>query len=131
MANKNIKRSKDIVLSINGKPLCAQKNIDLERSAAPIDITNKIDGAWQSNLQGVKSWKVNCSGVFVVDEDSFVTIENAFQDGSPVEVKILEDGVGYSGNAIIISFPINVDYEDALTYRLKLLGDGPLVRIGG
>lgn len=121
-----VKRSKDIILYIGGKPVCAQKNIDLDRSVSALDITNKIDDSWQRNLAGVKSWKVNCGGVFIINDEAFTALETAFESGDAVEVKILEGETGYKGQAIITSFPIGIDYQDAMTYKLRLLGDGPL-----
>lgn len=124
------KKTKNIVLYMDGKPLCAQKNVEIDRSASSIDITSKIAPDWQNNIVGTKSWKVSCSGVFVLNEEAFAVLENAFNYGETVEVKITEGETGYKGNAIITSFPISIDFEESMTYRLKLLGDGPLETIG-
>ena len=120
------KRGRDIVISINGVSMAGQKGITLNRGAAAINVTNKINPDWQENLAGTKNWNVSCSGIFMVSDVAMAELEKAFIEGTTVQVKILEGEGGYTGNAIITYFPIEIPYESTLTYALKLLGDGPL-----
>lgn len=114
------------ILSIDGKPLGGQKNCTLNRTMKPIDITNKINGDWNTSLAGLKGWSINCTGMFIKDEESFDILEKAFYNGTAVDVKITDDNRTYAGSALITNFPINLNYNDTFIYNITLLGTGEL-----
>ena len=122
-ANKGV----DAILFLEDKALAGQKNASLTRRMSPINITNKITGEWSDSLSGVKSWSVTCSGVFIKDEESFNILENAFNEGTSITVKLSDGNRSYQGKALITSFPMTANYNDTFTYNIGLTGVGELI----
>ena len=48
-----------------GKVLGGQRGATLNRSAETMDATTKDGAGWQENVAGLKSWGIDCDGVFV------------------------------------------------------------------
>lgn len=119
-------RGIDTILYIGDKVIGGQQNCILNRGMSAIDITNKIDNNWQEFLAGSKSWSVLCSGLYVKDENSFVLLEQAFQDGTPLDIKLTDNNREYKGRALITSFPAEAKFNAAFAYNINLLGTGPL-----
>ncbi len=122
----NAGRSIDVIVSLNGYPLGGQEGASLVRQAQVINITNKIHGEWEENLSGVKSWSVNCSGLYIVNDYSFSLLEDAFMNNTPVEVSITVNSQELKGQAIITEFPLNAVFNKEFKYNLRLLGSGAL-----
>ena len=129
MANTDAKRGLDIIISIGENVLGGQRGATLNRSSEVIDITNKVSGGWTENLTSVKSWSVDCDGIFVVNDTALDAIETAFLNSQVVDVKIADETWGYTGKAVITDFPIEAAYDDAATYSLTLEGTGALAKI--
>ena len=123
---KPTNRGLDIVLSIGDIIIGGQQNCVLKRGTSTINITNKINSNWQTVLAGTKNWSVQCSGVYVKDANSFTLLEQAYKDGSPLNIKLNDGNRTYQGQALIINFPAEARYNDAFTYSLTLMGTGPL-----
>lgn len=126
--NTNAKRGLDIIISIDNNVLGGQRGATLNRSSELIDITNKVNDGWVESLTSVKSWSIDCDGIFVVDDQALVAIEDAFLQSKIVDVKIADAAWGYIGKAVITDFPIEAPYDDAATYSLTLQGTGSLER---
>lgn len=125
MWDNNIKplhRGVDVILSINGKVVGGQTNANLTRTMSPIKITNKINGTWEKSLAGLKSWKLNCKGLIVKDETSFQELENSFNSGLEISIRIDDSGKIYTGNALITNFPLAAPYNDNFSYDITFLG---------
>ena len=123
----NVGRSVDVVVSLNNYPLGGQQGASFMRQAQVINITNKINSEWSENLSGTKSWSLSCSGLYVVNDKSFVLLEDAFMNNKPVEVSINVGSQQLKGNALITEFPLNAVFNKEFKYTLKLLGTGALV----
>ena len=121
-----IQQGINVVLKIDGKPVGGQQNIQLNRSSSNIDITNKINGNWQENLYGLKTWSCSCSGVYVINDESLSLLEDCFMNNRDVEVVISVGEKEYSGNAIITDFPVNSTFNQQFKYKITLLGNGEL-----
>lgn len=121
-ANKGV----DVVLSINNIPLGGQKNATLNRRMTPINITNKITGEWSTSLSGVRTWSLNCSGIFIKDDEAFHILEDAFNNGTAIHVVLTDDNIKYEGEALITSFPLSTNYSDSCVYSINLIGNGEL-----
>ena len=122
----DISRSVDVAIFINDKPLGAQTEATLNRSASSIEITNKINGEWEENLVGKKSWNIDCGGLYVVDNEALQILEQSFMKSEPITVKFGTKTFQYSGKALITDFPLGAVYDEEFKYSLKLLGTGPL-----
>ena len=116
----------DVVVSIGDNILGGQQNASLSRSMSPIDITNKINGEWKEQISGVRSWSLLCSGMFIKDDTAFAALEEAFNNGKSVNLKITDSNKGYEGKAIITSFPLSTVYNDTYSYRIMFSGVGKL-----
>lgn len=123
-----VNRSIDIVISAYGTPLAGQQNASLNQTAEVINITNKINGDWRENLTGARSWRVVCSGLYVVTEGKLNVLQDAFMNNTPLDIEISLDDAHYTGSALLVNFPINTDFNRGATYRAEFLGTGPLVR---
>lgn len=125
----NVNKSIDVVIKSNDKVLAGQQNATLIQQTTTNEITNRIKLDWQEFLAGVRGWKVNCSGLYVMNQESLNELQQSFVDGTPVSVSLAIDGVNYTGKCLITSFPMQVIFNQGLTYSLGLIGSGPLSRI--
>lgn len=114
------------ILTIDGTVVGGQKTAILNRTMTPINITNKINNEWQQNIAGTKNWSLTCGGIFIKGQEAFDLLEEAFYQGKEVTVRLSDDDREYTGKAVITSFPVTANYNDAFAYSLILLGTGPL-----
>lgn len=126
----DVSRSVDVAIFVNDKPLGAQTEATLNRSASSIEITNKINGEWEENLVGKKSWNIDCGGLYVIDNEALQILEQSFMKSEPITVKFGTKSFQYSGQALITDFPLGAVYDEEFKYNLKLLGTGPLYQEG-
>ena len=121
-----IQQGINVILKVDNKVVGGQRNIQLNRSSNAIDITNKINSEWQENLQGLKTWGVNCNGIYVINSESLNLLEECFMESKDVEVTIIIGSKEYNGKAIITNFPVNATYDKQFKYNITLLGNGAL-----
>ena len=124
-----IHRGLDVILSVNNKVVGGQHNATINRMMSPIKVTNKINGEWDTSLSGVRSWTLNCTGFIVKDEESFQELEECFNAGTAIEVRISDEEKTYTGTALITKFPLTANYSTSFAYTISLLGIDEL-RIG-
>lgn len=124
-----IEQGFNVIIRVGDEMVAGQLNVGLTRSQSPIDITNKIKGEWKESLSGLKTWSINCSGVYVKDKQSLSLLEDAFMNDNVIEVIIERGNKVYKGNALITNFPLNAEYNNYYKYTLSLLGDGALEEI--
>lgn len=123
----NVGRSVDVVIYLNNYPLGGQQGASLVRQAQVIDITNKINAEWSESLSGTKSWSIVCTGLYIVNDNSFALLEDAFMNNKPVEVSINVGSQQLRGKALITEFPLSAVFNKEFKYNLRLLGTGALV----
>ena len=116
----------DVILKVDGVPVAGQLGANLMRSMSPINITNKINADWEDNLAGVKTWRVSCNGMFVVNANSLQMLEDAFMNNEEINVSLRVNGKNYFGQALITDFPVSSPYNAQFSYNLSLLGTGEL-----
>lgn len=121
-----IQKGIDIVIKIGGKPVAGQQNASLIRSMVPINITNKITGDWQESLSGLRSWRVGCGGLYVLNAESLQALEDAFMNNEEVEVSLTIGEKNYFGRALITDYPLSSIFNAQFKYNLSLLGVGAL-----
>lgn len=121
-----IQKGINIVIKIGDKPVAGQQNASLIRSMVPINITNKITGDWQESLSGLRSWRVGCGGLYVLNAESLHALEDAFMNNEEVEVSISTGDKNYSGRALITDYPLSSIFNVQFKYNLSLLGVGAL-----
>ena len=123
----NMGRSVDVVIYLDNYPLGGQQGANLVRQAQVIDITNKINAEWSESLSGTKSWSIVCTGLYIVNDNSFALLEDAFMNNKPVEVSINVGSQQLRGKALITEFPLSAVFNKEFKYNLRLLGTGALV----
>lgn len=121
-----VEKGINVILSIDSKPVGGQLGASLNRSAESIDITNKIDGEWASYLEGVKTWSIDCSGLYVIDDECLKLLEQAFYNNTEILAQITIGNNKYEGKSIIVDFPLEAVYDDSFKYSIRLLGIGEL-----
>lgn len=127
---------KNIIISIwnsDGSKLLAikgQKGLKINRKADSIDITTKDTDDWKAKMAGMKEWGLDTDGIYVLDDESHRELSAAFENSSPVLVKITNKKTQsdmFGGLASITDYSFEAPYDDAMTYSLSLEGMGALV----
>ena len=114
------------LIYIDETPIGGQVGAQLTRTMSPIDITNKIKGEWSRSLAGTKSWSLVCNGLVIVDEAGYLAIKDAFMQGTTVKIKMVNGEEVLEGNALITSFPVDINFQKEYVYNVKFLGTGIL-----
>lgn len=127
--NKQVQQGINVILKVDDVPVGGQLNVELSRSQESIDITNKINGDWKESLSGLRTWSINCSGIYVKNQNGFMALENAFMTNQEITA-VIDIGIyRYQGRCLITDFPVNAIYNQQFKYTIKLLGNGALERL--
>lgn len=124
--NKQVQQGINVILKVNDIPVGGQLNVNLKRSQNSIDITNQINGDWSESLTGLRTWSIDCSGIYIKNQDGFMALEDAFMNNQEIEVVIDIGLLKYTGKCYITDFPLNSIFNQQFKYTIKLLGNGPL-----
>ena len=89
-------------------------------------ITNQINGEWEDSISGLRHWTLSCTGLFVKNSEAFQLLEDAFNQGKKITIKLSDNEKIYEGEALITNFPVAVNYNANFTYNITLLGTGEL-----
>ena len=122
-------KSIDVILKSNGKALGGQQGASFSRQASIINITNKINGEWEENLTGTKSWSITCNGLYIINSHSLDQLEDAFFNNTPIEVSFSIGGKEYSGMGLVVDFPVSAVFNTEFKYSVKVLGTGELKNV--
>lgn len=122
----NLNKSVNVALYLDNIPLGGQQNATITRQAEMIDITNKINDDWTKNLAGKKSWSIQCSGLYVIDDKAFALLEDAFMNNKSITVTIPIGNYRLTGKALITDFPLSAIFNKEFKYNIRLLGTGAL-----
>lgn len=119
----------DVLVKIGETALGGQRGATLSRSSEAIDATTKDSNGWKENEYGSKEWSIDCDGLLIVDDAAFTSLETAFDSKEKVDVVVAySNGTKYSGKALITEFPVEMPYDDHVSYTVSLIGDGPLTK---
>lgn len=119
-------RGFDAKIYINDIEVGGQQNAQLNRTANIINITNKITGEWERSIAGTRSWTLTCSGMKIQGAAAYELLQTAFNNGEQVNIVMTDENITYAGSAIISSFPIVANYNDAYLYNIVFKGVGEL-----
>lgn len=116
-----------------GVVLAGQKNATLNRSADSIDATSKdTAGFWKESMQGFKEYSIDADGAFVTDDAAYAALETAYLNSENVDVYLqFPSGQKYSGNCSITDFSLDAPYDDLVSYKISLQGNGALTVTAG
>ena len=104
-----------------------QRGATLNRSSEAIDVTTKDSMGWKENEYGAKEWSVDCDGLFIDNDTAYAKLEDAYMAGTKIDLEIgMPSGTTYSGAALITDFPLEMPYDESVTYSVAFVGDGAL-----
>ena len=117
----------DVLIKVGSQVVGGQRNASLEMSAETIDTTVKSPGGWAAKIPGMKSWTSSCDGVYFLDDAGLSAAQTAFMNGTPVQLEFSkEEGLAYSGQAVITSMAVEAGQEDIVSYTISFEGTGAL-----
>jgi TP901-1 family phage major tail protein len=132
----------DILIKAGGEAIALQKGATLNRSAETFDTTTKTSGGWKEFVSSLKEWSVDCDGLYTLPKatgtSSFRILEDAFTSGTALTIEFalasdsasgIGDTTGFTGQAIIVDFPLEAPQDDSLSFSVSLQGTGALVEI--
>ena len=96
--------------------------------------TNTKDSAgWETNLEGMRSWSLSCSGLVAFDDtNGFEALFDSINNRTPVTVRISTEVTGdiyFSGTAYVTSLDEDSPgMEENATYSLTFQGTGALTK---
>ncbi|MFC0559684.1 phage tail tube protein [Halalkalibacter alkalisediminis] len=116
---------------LDRKVLGGQRSATLNRSAETLDATSKDSaGGWKENEAGFKEWSVDTDGLLIQSDEAYDLLEERFNNSEKVGVIIeLPNGKTYEGMSVITDFPIDLPYDDLVTYTAAFTGDGELAKV--
>ena len=108
-------------------PVGGQRGGKLNRSADTVDTTTKDGNGWKESRTGLKEWSIDGDGIFIENDEGFTLLENAFLNNELVTVHMaVEEGMKFIGNAVVTDFPLDMPFDNEVTYSVKLQGTGAL-----
>ena len=118
------------VSSEGAEPLLigGQSSCSLELSSETINTTDKNSEGWSTSIPGVKSFSVSAEGFVVENDASLDLLEQKFLDREVLDIEIrMPNQKTYSAPVFLVSFPLEMSQDSAVTYSLEFVGAGPLV----
>lgn len=126
MGTNSVAKGLTTVLYVNDMLVAGGTTTSLSQSSTPIDISNQIEHQWAEYLPGFKTWAIQNTGFYILNEESLLLIEQAFLQGDKVKIKLKIGNRFLVGSAIIADFPLNSTYDDNYKYIIRLQGCGAL-----
>lgn len=122
---KNLVISMSQTIGADGVPAEATKILgakdgNISISANVIDVTTKDSGEWTESLPTTKSWSVDTSGLFILDDQIVI----AQLVGKTLKLSIDIDGAKMTGNVIFNDYKTSSSSGDAMTYSITFTGTG-------
>lgn len=103
------------------------KNGTLNRSAGTIDVTTRDSAGWKENMIGLKEWSFEHDGLVVANDEGYKALEKAFMNDLEVTLQIqTPSGEKYKGKGVLTDFPLEMPFDDAVSYSFSLTGNGAL-----
>jgi len=110
--------------------LGGQRGATLNRSVDTIEVTTKHSNNWKEFLPSIGEWSIDADGLVVDSDVAFNELERCFMDRANLLIELTTPGgKTYKGTVIITDFPIELPYDDAVTYSAKLNGTGELTAV--
>ena len=115
-----------------------QRGATLSMTAAVIDASNKLSGAWTTSVPGMMSWSIDADAVMLTDAAG-LTVESArqyllscFYNRTLVHVRyVRKDGTKFQGYAAITDLSEEAPHDGVATYKIKLEGSGAPEEVNG
>lgn len=115
-----------------------QRGATLSMTAAMIDASNKMSGAWTTSVPGLLSWSIDADAVMLTDvaglsvEQGRQYLLSAFYNRTLVHIRyVRKDGSKFQGYAAITDLSEEAPHDDVATYKIKLDGSGAPEEVNG
>lgn len=115
-----------------------QRGATLSMTAAMIDASNKMSGAWTTSVPGLMSWSIDADAVILTDiagmavEAGRQCLLSSFYNRKLVHVRyVRKDGSKFQGYAAITDLSEEAPHDDVATYKIKLEGSGAPEEVNG
>lgn len=117
----------EVMVGSESTVIGGQSGATLNRGTNIIEVTSKDAGGWEESVAGVRNWSIDCDGFLVESDTALDALEQAWLNGSVLNVKIaLPSGKTYAGSVLIEDFPNEFPQDDAVSFSLSLKGTGVL-----
>lgn len=108
-------------------PFAFDRDITFEIQQEFKEVTDYSSPYFRKFKPDIASWRVNCSGLVVLEDYSYLFLSTLQLARTPILIKfVIDNGTGglviYSGNAYISSLSINANYKDIASYSVSLQG---------
>lgn len=104
-----------------------QRGATLNRTSDTVETTFKGNGGFKTYAQSFKEWSVDADGIVVLNDAGYKAIEDAYMSGELVKIELSSaNGRKYKGDMIVSDFPVEMPYDDMMTYSLTLMGASEL-----
>jgi TP901-1 family phage major tail protein len=122
------KAGKVAIGTTNPSTVVGIKNWSLDLSLDTLE-TTALGDDWKSYIAGLKEWTASSDGDFNVhtDEAGQEALQQAFLNGTPVDVQFyVDDTHYYTGSAIIASLSIEDPVDDVVSISIDFTGNGSI-----
>lgn len=111
---------RQLIVKQNGTAIAVQKSCDIDVRCAGIPVSSPMQGQWENNIAGRKSWSMTCN--------TLVTsiASNVDMVGQTVTISCGVDDDIVSGTALIIGWKVTGTIGNLAQAVASFLGSGPL-----
>jgi TP901-1 family phage major tail protein len=113
---------------IGANAVTALNNWSLELGLDTLE-TTAFGDEWKNFIAGLKEWSASSEGAYNVhaDTNGQAALQNAFLNGTEVDLKLYVNTTNYySGQAIISSLSVEDPVDDIVTISIEFQGNGAL-----
>lgn len=110
--------------------IAGQRGATLNRSAETMESTSKDSTGWKEFEQSFKEWSIEAEGLLVDGDAGYLELEEAFNNGTKLKVELKMDTAGdkWTGSVIVTDLPVEMPYDDLVSYSVTLQGSGALTK---
>jgi len=111
-------------------PVGGQKDINIDRGASGIDVTDKDSGGWEESLVGIKNWGITFDAFLIEGalDAGYAQFEADFEAGNINNFRITTPNHTYTGLARIEGLVFTGPLSDASVISFTLKGTAALVK---
>ena len=115
-------------LNISANVVSNISNWSLDLGLDTLDIT-ALGDEWKKFIAGLKEWSASAEGSYSIhtDTDGQTALQNAYLNGTEVELRLFVNATNYySGNAFISSLSVEDPVDDKVSVSFEFQGTGVL-----
>lgn len=126
---------KDTLLSINTGTtevpvwtvVGGQRNAPVDQTASSLDGSHKTSGGWAQGVPGIRSWKIDYTGLQIMSDSGLQALEYAFRNSKQLNVQIqYTDKSTQVGWCYVTAFSRDNGHDAIATVKCTLTGVGAI-----